>query len=286
MSEDIINNEQVETPQQEPASLSSDWRESLPEDLRSEASLQDINSIDDLAKSYVNSQKMIGNSLRIPSEDASEEVLNEFYGKLEGVKGVARLDSNDIHSKLGWPEDKAAYAEGLPEGVEIDQARFEKYAELAHESKMTKEQFQGLIKLNAAEAQAQAEANEKSYLEGQNKLKEIWGQDFENRIQGAQEAAKMYSEKYPEAMEQLLNSDMSNNPAVLSMFSELYSAMKETGVVDAKSSGPNYGMTPDEARAQIADIRSNKAHPFNNGRDPAHKEAVKKMNKLYETLYS
>lgn len=285
MSEDITN-DQVDTSQQEPASLSTDWRESLPEDIRSEASLQSINSIDDLAKSYVNSQKMIGNSLRIPSEDASEEALNEFYSKLEGVKGVARLDSDDIHSKLGWPEDKADYSQGLPEDIELDQERFERYAELAHESKMTKEQFQSLIKLNAAEAQAQSEANEKSFLEGQNKLKEVWGQDFENRLQGAQEAAKMYSEKYPEAMEQLLNSDMSNNPAVLSMFSELYSAMKETGVVDAKSSGPNYGMTPDEAKAQIADIRSNKAHPFNNSRDPAHKEAVKKMNKLYEALYS
>ena len=286
MNEDITNNEQVETAQQESPSLSSDWKESLPEDIRSEASLQNINSIADLAKSYVNSQKMIGSSIRIPSEDASEEALNEFYGKLEGVKGVARLDSNDIHSKLGWPEDKQDYSQGLPEDLEVNQDVLNKYASVAHEAKLTKEQFNSLMRLSAEEARTASEYNEKSFLEGQDKLKEVWGQDFDNRIQGAQEAAKMYSEKYPEAMEQLLNSDMSKNPAVLSLFSELYSVMKETGVVDAKSSGPNYGMTPDEAKAQIADIRSNKAHPFNNSRDPAHKEAVKKMNKLYEALYS
>ena len=66
----------------------SNWRDSLAEDLRSEPSLKDFKDINSLAKSHVSAQKMLGGSIRIPGEDASDEARQEFYSKLSNVEGV------------------------------------------------------------------------------------------------------------------------------------------------------------------------------------------------------
>jgi hypothetical protein len=55
--------------------LSAGWIDKLPETLRGNASLKVINSIPDLAKSYVETKKLIGTKLEMPGEGASPEAV-------------------------------------------------------------------------------------------------------------------------------------------------------------------------------------------------------------------
>ena len=59
-----------------------DWRSAIPEDVRGSPSLQNIESIEDLATQFVNAQGLIGNSIRIPSDNASDEDRAAFRQKL------------------------------------------------------------------------------------------------------------------------------------------------------------------------------------------------------------
>ena len=68
--------EPMEAP--EPAGI-ADWRDSLPGDIRSSI---DVESVEDLAKGYVNAQQMIGGSIRIPGKEAGKEDWDKFYSAM------------------------------------------------------------------------------------------------------------------------------------------------------------------------------------------------------------
>lgn len=284
MSEENTNPEVTTT---ETTTVSTDWKDSISEDLRSDSSLADIKDVESLAKSYINGQKMLGSSVRIPSEDASAEAKDSFYKSLENVQGVARIDSedkSDLYNKLGRPESAEDYKINTPEGIELNNDRLSKYAEAAHKAGLSNTQFNDLVQVQLAEAQAEAEAATASFEAGEKSLKEAWGKAYEGRIEEARAAANTLGEKNPEAMQALLNSEAANNPVVMQAFYELAQAMKESGALSPTSSGNAGGLTPDEAQAQIEEIRMNKAHPYHNHRDPGHAAAVEKVNKLYQFL--
>jgi len=65
------------------------WIASLPTELQSEKSLQSFKDLPALAKSYVEAQKMIGGSIRLPKPDAPPEEREKVIG--------------DIYTKLGRP---------------------------------------------------------------------------------------------------------------------------------------------------------------------------------------
>lgn len=286
MSEDITT-DVTESTTEATLSTTDDWKSGLSEELRSDASLNDIKDIESLAKSYVHAQKELGGRIRIPGEDASPEARDSFFKQLENVAGVARIDAedkSDLYNKLGRPETAEGYKVDTPEGLELDSNRLSQYAEVAHKAGLSNSQFNELVQMQITEAQQELEAMENSRVSGENKLKEVWGQDYENRLASAQAAAKVYSDKYPEAMQELLQSPAANNPAVLAMFSELHKSLQESGAVNPASQGQVYGMTPGEAQDAINEIRSNRAHPYHNSRDPGHSAAVEKMQKLYAAL--
>lgn len=55
--------------------------EQLPEDIRSDSSLESINDLGGLARSYVETKKLVGGSIRIPDEKASPEDSQKWWGE-------------------------------------------------------------------------------------------------------------------------------------------------------------------------------------------------------------
>lgn len=263
----------------------------LPEDLRAESSLQDIKDVAALAKGYVNAQRMIGGSVRIPSEDASVEAKNEFYKKLQSVPGVVRLpvdgdkESLDaFYNRIGRPESHDKYKLALDEADNVDHSQVGQFKQLAYQIGLTNEQANKLAEFEMQRIQQQSKMFDEVRNTAEATLRQTWGHDFDNRLQGAKEVISMYSSKYPEAVQELVNGPAGNNPALLAMLSELYSSMKETGAVSAQSN-VKYGLAPEEAADKISDIMQNKAHPYHNQADPGHRDAVEKMRKLYSAAY-
>ena len=73
------------------------WRDSLPDDLKNNATLANFDNVENLAKSYVHAQSVIGKKGVIkPGEKASDEEWGNFYKEL----GVEIVFSNKIGGKI------------------------------------------------------------------------------------------------------------------------------------------------------------------------------------------
>lgn len=264
---------------------------SLSEDLRGEASLKDFKDVNGLAKSYVNAQRMLGGSIRIPGVDASAEAKEDFFKKVAEVDGVMRSPNpedaeamNQFYSKLGRPASSDQYKLEVPEGIEINDEKLAGFNQKAHELGLTQAQYEGALSALVEDKVAEAQAAHEAFETGQAKLKELWGHEYNAKLEAAKTVAEFYKEKYPAEMEQLLNSPMSNNPAVLSMLAELSNSYTEQGHIGGQSKH-QFGMTPEEAMEKIVEIRNNPAHPANPLNGTGDKDAKAMYAKLYQIAY-
>lgn len=109
----------------------TDWRGSLPDDLRSEKALADFKDVGSLAKSYVETKRMVGDAVRVPGKDAKPEEVTAF------------------HRKLGVPESPDKYDVKLPE-VPKDHPAWEPtvvagFKGVAHQAGLTPAQVQAVV---------------------------------------------------------------------------------------------------------------------------------------------
>jgi hypothetical protein len=249
-----MSEEQAQPVEQAVEAAAPSFTDSLPEELRGEASLADFKDVSGLAKSYVSSQKMLGNSVRIPGEDASEEARTEFLQKLQQVEGVTKLPNTDnpeevnaFYQTLGKPESLDGYNLDALEGQEVDGQTVASFQELAYNLNLTNQQANALASFEMQRQGALAEQMAASRDNSVGVLKEKWGPDYDNRMEGAKAALSMYEERFPEAVADIKNSPLGNNAAVISMLSELYGSLQESGAVMPTSSAGKYGISADEA---------------------------------------
>jgi hypothetical protein len=249
--------------------------------------------VNDVVKSYSNLEKMVGNSVRIPSEDASLEAKAEFYNKIKDLDGVIVKPQTDeekaaFYNKLGRPESSDAYnlqdiVDGELYGVvpNLDQ-ELNDFKSIAHEIGLTDEQAQKLVAMRMGTLKQQQEMYGQTMEDSQRELQKLWGQDYDNRLNAAKQVAKLYSEKYPDAMQELINGPSGNNPAFLNMLSELGSSFKEKGHEGMQSA--NFGMTPHDAQMKIAEKRADQGFmkAYQDELHPGHKKAIADMTRLYE----
>lgn len=285
--------EPVQAPVEQSAPVeSSSFISSLPEDLRNDASLADFKDVTGLAKSYVSSQRMLGNSVRIPGEDASAEAHNEFLQKIQQVPGVVKLPNgenadevNAFYQKLGKPASAEEYNFSSVEGQEVDINTISNFKDMAHQLNLTNQQADALVKFEVERERQYAEGLEESRNASMNSLKEKWGPDYNNRIEGAKAALSMYEDQFPEAVAELKAGALGNNPAVVSMLSELYGSLKESGANVPATTATNYGMSSEEAKSQINEILSNPQHDYWVGGNQERQKAIERMTKLNTIAY-
>lgn len=277
----------------------SDWRNSLPEDIRSEASLQDFKDPGALAKSYVHAQRMLGNSIRIPGEDASEEAKQDFYNKLQQIPGILKYDEDNpeaVLARLGKPEKAEQYTMPIdedlqteinryyPEGINpISEEAMNVYKEWALSAGLTQSQAKALLNHKIQDELAELEYKTNQSNEARSILEKTWGNEYDNRLHSAKAVLNHYQAQYPDAVAELTAS-AGNNPVLAMVLAEYGKLTSESGVVEGITKS-SFGITPEEARAQIQEIRSNNAHPFNDKTDSGHQAAVEKMHKLYSLAY-
>lgn len=280
----------VESGNMEQTSMSDSvsFIDNLPEDLRSEPSLADFKDLSGLAKSYVSAQRMLGSSVRIPTEEASPEAREEFYSKLQSVPGIVRIPEdgnlNDLYNKLGRPEDPSGYK--LTVEGDLDAQSVEAFKGMAHQLGLNNEQLNKIVEFDKMRADAYMEGMNNYKESAVNTLRKDWGPDFDSRMNGAKEVLKSYAEKYPEYVNELMDgrNPFGNNPVIIKALSELHSVMQEKGAISG-SSGVKYGLSAEDASNQLDDIRSNPNHAYYNANDPSHEAAVAKVNKLYSVIY-
>lgn len=242
-----------------------DWRSMLPEDLRNSPALKDFTSIDKLAKSFVDTQSMVGNSIRIPGPDAGEDAWKEFNKKLiDRVPGMyympeEKADIDALFRKLGAPEKPEEYENPqleLPEGTELQE--LEGFREWAKEANLTKEQYKTLFARYTESQIQRAQEFEQKHTEGMRQLEAEWGATKEGKMKAI--AAMAAKTGAPEDLVEAIGAG-DVGPETLRWLDGIVKAMGGEGSVIANQDGAGEGaITPAEANAQIEEIMARREY--------------------------
>lgn len=289
MSDETTTTTTETTTQPATSTDSSNWIDNLPDDIKNDATLVNFKGKDvtEVVKSYVSAQRLLGSSIRIPGPDASVEAKAEFMKKVESVPGITRLpdekDSESVkafYSKLGRPSTAEGYKFTVPEGIKLDDDATNVFKSVAYNAGLTNKQAEALVMFDVQRNQELIKAIDAGRNQSEVALKKEWGTEYDTRIDLAKGLLTHFENKFPDAAKELKTTAVGNNPIVLMALAELSKVYKESNIIKGESTAG--GLTPEEAKARIQEIRANKAHPFNSNRnDKTHQDAVKEMNTLY-----
>jgi hypothetical protein len=262
--------------------LNRPFAEQLPEKIRSEAAFKDIRNLEGLADSYYNAQKMIGvpkdQLLRIPQSDKPE-------------------DWASVYDKLGRPARPADYTLKVPEGFPPAEKEYaESVMATAHGAGLTQKQFEtmtGWLYERAGTQIAARKANEEARVEAWIcGLKTEYGQAFGPTVERANAAVGHYDDAAGlkgELRKALDETGLGNHPAFVKLFHHLSRNLHEDGKLTGKAFGADAMKSPVEYQQQINALRQDtgfmKQYLNPNKRDPAHIEAVGKMEALYKLAH-
>lgn len=246
-----------------------DWKAGLPDDLKADPSLASFKDVAALAKSYSETKKMVGASIRPPGPDAGPEARKEYLTKVLATAPelVVADDDEALYKRLGRPEKPEEYTvdDATAAAIDLEQARAQ-----AKAAGLTKKQFEALAKQTAEARSAAKAAAEKEHAA----LKQEWGFAHSDRVLAATAAARKMG---------LPDTTVAAIAAGQVSAQELrffYMASKVAGV-DAKEitkerdgNGDQGRVSPDEAKAQLAEIRSLPEY-WNANLNPARHEILK-----------
>lgn len=228
----------------------------IPDAYKEAKCLQDIKSQDDLFKSFVNSQDLIGKKVA----DMSAEDLSKYY------------------TKLGRPETADAYKienEDLQEGTDLDWLKVS-----AHKAGISNEQLNALVGAGAERDKNLLEASNAEIAKAQDaqiaEVKEAFGYDFEDKIKATNKALNYFGGE--ELLSLLKENNLGNNPIVIKAFHNASKLLSEHKGIEGGTSAPTQSI--ESIEAQIASVRNDPR--LGNASDPkGQKQAQDKLLELY-----
>lgn len=255
--------EQSNVPQGDAQEVSQgNWAESLPESVRDWDEVKNSDSPEKFFDQVANMRSMIGKSIRIPSEDAGEEAMQDFIQKLQQVDGVMMKPENAD----GWQEMVA----GLDEDVQ----------------KTLLDNLSKKDELTAEERAAEMNAHEQHVKEGIQKLKDDWGNAFDKNITLAKKAVQMLDERMGNnrLVKALDETGAGDNPDIVAFFTEVATMMGEKPVLDGVTVN-QFAVDPATARERIADIEANPLFTKHGDMSKERQLLIEKRQKYYDILY-
>lgn len=250
-----------------------DWREAVPKEFATDASLASIKDLGGLAKSYIHAQKLVGSDkVPLPKEGASDEEWSAFY------------------AKTGRPEAPDKYEFGAlkeaPEGFGMD-PEFEKaFRSEAHKLGLSKKQAAAMW----GSLQDRAAAQFKGIVEGSSArlaqegdtLKKEWGQAYPEKLKIAQKAVDAVEKAGVKGLNAWLKSSGAGKEPIVK---RLFALVGEEAGEDKLGPGRRReNFTPREAESQANRIMEDKSNPDNEAywskKHPRHNEVVAKVQGL------
>lgn len=261
------------------------WKEGLSEEYKEAPAFKDIgDDINDLAKNFVDLQAHLGNSIRIPSNEAGEDDVKAFHAKLqEKVPGLIPTptkenpDTIDIFYKaLGKPDKHEEYTLPEVEGINIEDNQAELYRKSAFNAGMTTDQLNAFMQpLMEADLSA-LEVTQNSMQEDQLALKKEWGVTFEKRKEGI--VNNLLLSEAPSDLTEAIKEGTAPSTTVKWLHA-LFEKINDGGtdITDNKDEGQGDGITPDEARERANEIRTWMTKPDSIPSSPEYQAKLKKL---------
>ena len=162
--------------------------DSLPSDFRDTLAGDGIKDIDGLVRQFHEQKTFLGNSIRIPSDDASDADKNAFYNKLQEkvptlIPKPNREDKeawDALQTMLGRPDSSKDYTHDDMEGV--DTSRLENFRNQAHELGLTQQQFEAIVKTDFDGTTESNRVQQETHDADLTELAKDWGVTYEKRV--------------------------------------------------------------------------------------------------------
>lgn len=245
------------------------WYEGLTDEgLKTNPSLQNFKTLDEIAKGYVSLEKRFGiepnRRLDLPADPNDAEAMRAVY------------------ERLGAPKDADGYGFKLDDkATEGDKALVGGFSKLGHEIGLSVTQAQKLMTFMGdqvkADTEAQATAMATRAAEGKAALQKEFGQAFEARSREIDGLVAKYAE--PELAEALKGEKLHGFPNLAKFLGKVLERMAEPG-----SAGGQAGdgarqegvMTPAQAKAAVATLEGDsvKGKALREKDHPQHKAVV------------
>ena len=250
----------VENTQTQPQTQT--WRDSLPEEFRNDPSLANFKDINDLAKSYVHAQKLVGkDKVVLPTSSSKPEEWGALF------------------KKLGMPDADKYTVEGLS-----DDDASKKLKELFVKNNILPTQAKEIMNFLANEFTAEETDTDAEYEKavqvGIESLKAEWGESFTPNVQRAAAVVQMFGGE--EMIGYLNETGLGNDPNLIKFFAKIGSQFTE----DSFRGQPAQALSKADAQARIKELYADKAGPLLNSKDPRHADALAEIEKLSAILNS
>ena len=244
----------------------------IPEEIRGHPSISPIKDVENLARSYVNAQRLIGaDKIPMPA-NPTEEDLDRIYDRL---------------GRPSTPEDYGIAADGSVVTEEVAK----EYSDIAHKLRLTPDQAQGILEYYRGTVEqsgaATLEMAEIAREETVSSLKQEWGRAFEQKVDAAARVAQEFGN--PEMFDITLQdgSKLGDNPDFIKAFAKIaefrQSVTSEDTVADMSQSNV---MTPADAKAEIEAIMNDKGHPYWDRKNlVGRQQAVERVQELWGMVH-
>ena len=233
------------------------WRDTLPQDIKTNKVIQETPDITTMAKRVIDQDNFITKSIRIP-DDGDTSGMDELY------------------NKLGRPETVAGYKVTRPdvlEGQKYNEEIEKSFLDIAHKTGLNTSQVNTLMKWNQEQASSQMAGEQTNNAEAMGKLKEEWGTAFDQNVKIAEEVLNQYGNDATEAL-------IKDNAGLISLMYNMGKNLVE-GTIEGKAM-TSHIRTPQEAQIEIDKLKrdDNFKKAYYDKRDPTHNAAVEQMRLL------
>tara|TARA_R100000700_G_C3163833_1_gene139315 strand:- start:805 stop:1662 length:858 start_codon:yes stop_codon:yes gene_type:complete len=245
--------------------IETDWRSTLPEDLRNNATLSKYSSVESLAKGYLNASSMLGKDKLIKPN--SEDEWKAFY------------------DEMGRPEDPAGYEfedVKAENGFEVDKEMVDKFRSVAHETGLSLNQAQKLFdwytSTNVEQFDQYVANEEASLAESEATMRKEWGKAYDQKMEQALRAVRQFGGD--PLVDELNATGLGNNPHLIKAFA--MAGEKIMGDQQLEGGDSNI-MTPEQIKEEIAAIQNDPS--FYDAENLERPAMVRKMQILMEELH-
>jgi len=259
-------------------SVTSDtaWKSQLDEEFRTHPSLASINTMNDMAKSYVHAQSMVGKDKVVKiGADADMAAKQNFFKELGWGQ---RPDTKDDYA-LNTQDAHADFQGNLDNTVAFMREKF-------HEHGLTKTQAEGIFNDFIANQSSSYEQSTKDIAmqeeQAVNDLRQEFGQSFDHKIGLAKQTLDQIDPS-GEIKSILNETRLGNNPHILKMFIAIGEKVLGDNIVPGQANR-QFVVSPDQAKGEIETLKGDKefqAALFDRG-NPGHELARKKWTELHQ----
>ena len=219
-------------------------------------------SVDDLFKSYMNLESLMGKKVSQYSADEAAQLR-----ALQGIPQSAdeyKLPEGLSEELAGWFKENAVKA-GLSANGALELAT-------------------AYMELEKANIEKQEIARREAHKANVEVLKKELGAAYESRISLANRAAQELGGN--EAVQALLDAGLGAHPAILKMLSNVGKMMEEDSIPSSQHNA-KFGVTPEDAKMQIQQLMSSREtlNAYYNKHDAKHELVKKQIQDLYAVAY-